>query len=152
MVLYEMLCGRPAFDSESQFELMAAQVSEAPRAPQGVNSAVPKEIGAVVLKALAKDPSERYQTVMEFDQALVQASERARMAKGEAMPMAPVSVVQLTPRMSIELVPDPVLAAAALQHREFEVAAEEAPSFLAMEEEDSIISRKHILIGGAAGA
>ena len=30
MVLYEMLCGRPAFDLESQFELMAAHVVQPP--------------------------------------------------------------------------------------------------------------------------
>src|SRR5262249_43997777 len=52
MVLYETLSGRPAFDSESQFELMAAQVNQPPRAPHEVNAAVPKEIAAVVLKAL----------------------------------------------------------------------------------------------------
>jgi serine/threonine protein kinase len=152
MVLYEMLCGRPAFDSESQFELMAAQVNQAPRAPQEVNASVPREIGAVVVKALAKDPAERYQTAAEFDEALVQASDRARSGKGETEPFARPSVVQLTPRMSIEVVPDPVFAAAAPQHPEPALVAENAPNFLAVEEEEDVFSRKNILIGGAAGA
>jgi serine/threonine-protein kinase len=152
MVLYEMLCGRPAFDFESQFELMAAQVNQVPRAPHEVSWSVPKEIGAVVLKALAKDRAERYQTAAEFDQALVEATDRARSGKGEAERVSPPSFVQSIPRMSIELVPDPVLAAAALHRSEPELLAENAPNFLAAEEEDTAFSRKFILIGGAAGA
>ncbi len=70
MLLYEMLCGRPAFDLESQFELMAAQVNRPPMPPNVVNPAVPRQLAAVVLKALAKDPAERYQTATEFDEAL----------------------------------------------------------------------------------
>src|SRR5262249_10912779 len=112
----------------------------------------PREIGAVVLKALAKDRAERYQTATEFEQALVEAADRARSGKGQSEPVSPPSVVRVTPRMSIELVPDPVLAAAALHRPEPELLAENVPNFLPAEEEDSAFSRKFILIGGAAGA
>jgi serine/threonine protein kinase len=88
MVLYEMLCGRPAFDLESHFELMAAQVNQPPVPPNEVNTAVPKELGAVVLKALAKDPAERYQTAAEFDEALVKASEAPRPVQVGPQPQA----------------------------------------------------------------
>lgn len=71
MVLYEMLCGHPAFVIQSEFELMAAQVGTPPVSPSEVNPKVPRELGAVILKALAKNPAERYQTAAEFDEALV---------------------------------------------------------------------------------
>jgi serine/threonine protein kinase len=74
MVLYEMLCGRPAFDCQSLFELMAAQVVQTPVPPDQVNPDVPRELAAVVLKALSKDPADRYQTSPEFDEALVKVS------------------------------------------------------------------------------
>jgi len=88
MVLYEMLCGRPAFDLESQFELMAAHVSRPPAGPNEVNVAVSTDLAAVVLKALAKDPAERYQTAVEFDEALVKVSETPRSAQVESQPQA----------------------------------------------------------------
>jgi serine/threonine protein kinase len=73
MVLYEMLCGRPAFDLQSQFELMAAHVNEIPKPPSAWNARIPPELDAVVLKSIAKDPAERYQTAQEFAEALAQA-------------------------------------------------------------------------------
>ena len=88
MLLYEMLCGRPAFDLESQFELMAAQVNRPPMPPNVVNPAVPRQLAAVVMKALAKDPAERYQTAAEFDEALAAVSEAPRPAQAEPQPQA----------------------------------------------------------------
>ncbi len=74
MVLYELLCGRPAFVYASQFEVMAAQVVQTPRSPDAVNPSVPKELAAVVLKALAKDPPNRYQTAAEFAETITRVS------------------------------------------------------------------------------
>ena len=89
MVLYEMLCGRPAFDCQSLFELMAAQVVQAPSPPDQVNPAVPKELATVVLKALVKDPAGRYQTAADFDEALVKVSEALRSAPVQAVTRTP---------------------------------------------------------------
>jgi serine/threonine protein kinase len=74
MVLYEMLCGRPAFNSQSQFELMAAHVNEIPKPPSAWNAKIPPELDAVVLKSIAKDPAQRYQTAQEFARALARAN------------------------------------------------------------------------------
>jgi serine/threonine-protein kinase len=89
MVLYEMLCGRPAFDCQSLYELMAAQVVQMPSPPDEVNAAVPKELSAVVLKALVKDPAGRYQTAAEFDQALVKVCEAGRSPLVQALTRPP---------------------------------------------------------------
>jgi serine/threonine-protein kinase len=85
MVLYEMLCGRPAFDSQSQFELMAAHVNEIPKPPSAWNATVPPELDAVVLKSIAKDPAQRFQTAQKFAEALAQADPvRAPQPAGHA--------------------------------------------------------------------
>lgn len=94
MVLYEMLCGRPAFDLESQFDLMAAHVSQPPARPNELNAAVSADLAAVVLKALAKDPAERYQTAAELDEALVKVSETLRPAQVESQPQAVSAAAQ----------------------------------------------------------
>jgi len=86
MVFYEMLCGKPAFTCESQFELMAAQVVQSPVPPHQVKAAVPQELSGVVLKALAKDPEARYQTAAEFDAAVAGACERLTSGRGQTTP------------------------------------------------------------------
>jgi eukaryotic-like serine/threonine-protein kinase len=70
IVLYEMLCGRTPFDARSQFELMLAHVNQIPTPPAEVNPSLPRQLDAVVLKALAKDPEHRYQSAAAFADAL----------------------------------------------------------------------------------
>ncbi|HWQ52812.1 MAG TPA: serine/threonine-protein kinase [Bryobacteraceae bacterium] len=73
IVLYEMLCGAPPFDSKSEFELMMAHVNNRPPRPSLLDSSIPRALDEVVLKALAKDPADRYQNAREFDEALEEA-------------------------------------------------------------------------------
>ena len=73
-VLYEMLCGVPPFDSKSQFEMMLAHVNGAVTPPSEIDENVPAQLDAIVLKALAKRPSERYQTAQEFTASLEAAA------------------------------------------------------------------------------
>ena len=70
VVLYEALTGRRPFHRKSQFELMQAHMSELPQAPSIVNPSVPSELSEIVLTAMAKDPSSRFQTAEEFRQRL----------------------------------------------------------------------------------
>ena len=65
-----MLCGRPPFESRSQFELMMAHVNQAPAPPSSVHAKVPQSLDAVVLKALAKDPADRYPSAAAFADAI----------------------------------------------------------------------------------
>jgi eukaryotic-like serine/threonine-protein kinase len=70
VVLYEMLTGKLPFEGKGQFEIMLAHVNTAPRHPSGVNPEVPREVGDIALKALAKEPVERYQSAQDFRSAL----------------------------------------------------------------------------------
>ena len=70
VVLYELLTGRPPFRGESPVAVAYQHVSEAPVPPSEVNDTVPRALDAVALRALAKDPFQRYQDAAAFREAL----------------------------------------------------------------------------------
>jgi serine/threonine protein kinase/Tfp pilus assembly protein PilF len=64
--LYELLTLEPAFGGTDRQELLRQIAFEEPRPPRRLNKAVPAELDTVVLKAMAKDPAERYATAQEL--------------------------------------------------------------------------------------
>jgi len=70
IILYELLTGRVPFQAESAVTIALKQVSEAPVPPSELNPRVTPEIEAVVLRALAKEPRERFADADEFIAAL----------------------------------------------------------------------------------
>ncbi|HHW82540.1 MAG TPA: Stk1 family PASTA domain-containing Ser/Thr kinase, partial [Actinomycetales bacterium] len=70
-VLYELLTGRPPFQGDSAVSVAYQHVREIPAVPSSVASDVPDALDRVVMKALAKDKSERYQDAGEFRQDLL---------------------------------------------------------------------------------
>ena len=70
VVLYEMLAGVAPFDAESVSSIMyqTVHVHEEPLAR--ANPAIPPALAAVVAKALAKDPEQRYPSIKELSRAL----------------------------------------------------------------------------------
>ena len=71
-VIYEMIAGRSPFDAESNVDLAAKHLSDAPEPPSKFTPLeVPAGLDAVILKGLAKNPDKRYQSAAEFAQALV---------------------------------------------------------------------------------
>ena len=71
-VIYEMIAGRSPFDAESNVDLAAKHLSDIPEPPSKFTPLeVPAGLDAVILKGLAKNPDERYQSAAEFAQALV---------------------------------------------------------------------------------
>ena len=71
-VIYEMIAGRSPFDAESNVDLAAKHLSDTPEPPSKFTPLeVPAGLDAVILKGLAKNPDERYQSAAEFSQALV---------------------------------------------------------------------------------
>ena len=73
IVLYEMLTGRVPFDGEPPVAVAMKQISDEPVPPRIVEPSVPRELEAVVMRALAKRPSERYRTAEEMSRALAEA-------------------------------------------------------------------------------
>ena len=70
VMLFEMLTGRVPFDGENAVAIAMKQVAEQPPAPSSINPKVTPALDAVVLKALAKDPAERFATAEEMMKAL----------------------------------------------------------------------------------
>ncbi len=66
VLLYELLTGKPPFTGDSPVSIAYQHVSEMPTPPSQVDPGVTPEIDAVVLRALAKSPDDRYQTAAEF--------------------------------------------------------------------------------------
>lgn len=65
-VMYELLTGRPPFTGETAVAIAYQHVNEMPKPPSQVDSAISATLDAVVLHALAKHPSQRYQTAAEM--------------------------------------------------------------------------------------
>jgi beta-lactam-binding protein with PASTA domain len=92
VILYEALTGFVPFEADSAVAVALKQVSEVPRPPSELNPAVPKALDAVVLKAMAKDPANRFQSADEFDAALTEAERNPSVAPVETASFAPVPV------------------------------------------------------------
>lgn len=73
VILYEMLTGFSPFHADTIAEVMKKQLFVAPDPPAVVDFTIPEAISQVVVKALAKDPAERYQTATEMRHALREA-------------------------------------------------------------------------------
>ncbi|MEJ7784419.1 MAG: protein kinase, partial [Solirubrobacteraceae bacterium] len=104
--LYEMLTGRIPFDGESAVTIALKQVQEAPVPPSHYNAAVPALLEDAVLRALAKDPDERFADADAFILTLEEA--RAEIEAGHAAPAqttAPFTAVAPSPTDPTALAP-----------------------------------------------
>ncbi|RDI48342.1 Stk1 family PASTA domain-containing Ser/Thr kinase [Nocardia mexicana] len=70
-VLYEILTGEPPFTGDSPVAVAYQHVREDPRLPSHVHPGVPRELDSVVLKAMSKNPANRYQTAAEMRADLI---------------------------------------------------------------------------------
>lgn len=66
VVLYEMLTGRLPFDSESDVSVALMQMREDAEKPSAINSSIPIGLEQITLRAMQKDPADRYQSAAEF--------------------------------------------------------------------------------------
>ena len=60
--LYEMLTLRPAFEETDRLQLIAAITQQAPAPPRQAAPDAPHDLETIVLKAMARDPADRYAT------------------------------------------------------------------------------------------
>jgi len=70
VVLYEMLTGNVPFTGESPVEIAMKHLSDTPRPPSSIRPEIPPDLDMVVLRALAKNPDDRFQTAEEMDAEL----------------------------------------------------------------------------------
>jgi tetratricopeptide (TPR) repeat protein len=86
VVLYELATGRPPFQGDSPTALLLQHVNAAPPPPRTLNADLPDALQGVLLRALAKQPEQRFAAVGDLAAAFRQALAGAALA-----PTAPVS-------------------------------------------------------------
>ena len=80
IVIFQMLAGRVPFSASTPMQVMMQHVQEPPPSLRSLNPTLSPQVEAVVLRALAKDPAERFQSASALAEALKAA------ATGQALP------------------------------------------------------------------
>jgi serine/threonine-protein kinase len=113
IALYELVTGRRPIGGASNYEMMNAHFHQIPQAPAEVLPTVPRGLSDAILKALAKDPGERFQTAAEFRSALrevltadadVHATKTLKVA-ASVPSIAPADLARIEERLSRVLGP-----------------------------------------------
>lgn len=100
IVLYEMVTGTKPYSADTPIAVMLKAISDPLPLPRTINPAISEELQAVILKATAKDPMQRYQNAEEFAQDLRAVRTGTQPIIARAAPVA------------AELKPAPITAAA----------------------------------------
>ena len=77
---YEMLCGKPPFGGQKTLDVLQKQLEVIPTPPSAVRKDVPTWMEAVVLRALAKRPDDRFVTVMRMIEAIKEGEKQLAAA------------------------------------------------------------------------
>ena len=70
ITLYEALTGRVPFNAQSDYEVRKSHVELPPPSPRSIDGSLPESVEKVLMKVLAKNPDERYQSAQEFKKAI----------------------------------------------------------------------------------
>jgi serine/threonine protein kinase len=79
IVLYEMLTQRTPFEADTPLAVLMKHVNDPLPLPRAIDPTIPQSFERVVLKALAKEPEDRYQSAEEMARALRGAAEEAEV-------------------------------------------------------------------------
>jgi len=107
VMLYEALTGRVPFEGESAVAVAMKQVSQAPQRPSSINPQVSPALDAVVMRALEKEPGQRFQSADAFIAALEAALKDPAGGVGGTAAFAPLPPAVATPEEAIAEEPDP---------------------------------------------
>jgi serine/threonine-protein kinase len=88
LVLYEILCGRPPWSTDSSMSTALARLHSDPLRPRQVRPDIPREVERIVLRAMARRPGDRYASAADLRAALL-AAERAAGADETAVAAIP---------------------------------------------------------------
>jgi serine/threonine protein kinase len=107
VILYEMFTGELLFDVENPLDIAMLHMTEPPRPPRELRPDISPEVEAVILKALAKEPEERYQSGAELADALDRALQIVP-AETPATPRATAPRLSVLERVAVELADRPL--------------------------------------------
>jgi len=95
VMAYEMITGQPPFQAETPLAIVLKHVTEPVTPPSLLNARVPQAISDVIVKALNKEPSDRYLTTMAFAEALSAAIVSAPVPGTAQLPASAVPTEQV---------------------------------------------------------
>lgn len=96
IMLYEMVTGTVPFDADTPFAVIMKHISEPLPRPSQVDPNIPEAVEHVILKAMAKEPDDRYQSAGEMAQALREA---VGLAPGDTLLNTPLTVISGGPQV-----------------------------------------------------
>ncbi|HEY3935812.1 MAG TPA: serine/threonine-protein kinase [Bryobacteraceae bacterium] len=82
ILLYEMITGVKPIDGESSWGVMNAHLTQIPRPPTVFNEQLPPALSLATLKALEKNPADRFQSALEFSEMLGTIRSRWQVSAG----------------------------------------------------------------------
>lgn len=111
VILYEMVVGQVPFSADTPFSIIHDHIYSPLPLPKTVNPSVPEQVERVLLKALAKERDDRYQSVPELVQAFKDAWKEADVDMAEVTMTKPIT--EVATKVAAAAVPDPLAATVA---------------------------------------
>ena len=93
VTLYELLTGRRPFQADTTFSILNAQVNTVPQPPIELNAALPPALNEIILTAMQKDPSMRFQSADAF----LNAVRSLKIEPAAGIPKAPPQITPANP-------------------------------------------------------
>lgn len=121
IVAYEMLTGRVPFEpkvGENTVEVAVRLAKQQPPPPSGHNSQLSAEIDAVILKCIARNPADRYETPTDFAEAIASAVE-AVLSNAEMTDPLSRSMPALRPDQILGTIQDTIKGVPAIRDEAF---------------------------------
>ncbi len=88
VVLYEMATGQKPFSGDSPATILSSIIKDTPRSVTELNASVPRELGKIIRRGLAKDPDRRYQSAKDLRNELEELKQEVE--SGELLDGVPV--------------------------------------------------------------
>ncbi|MDI3341699.1 MAG: protein kinase [Sphaerobacter sp.] len=110
VILFEMLTGRLPFPGDNPVQVMYQHVNEPPPRPRSLRPDIPPALEMVVLRALAKDPRDRFQSAQEMEAALDRTpspEEATRILAAAAPPPGAAAATRVMPHAGARVVQPP---------------------------------------------
>lgn len=104
VVLYEMLTGKVPFDADTPVSVALKHMQEEPVEPRSINPEIPAAMNSIILKAMKKDPNERYQSATEMlkDLSMALKNPDGNFMQGNTINDLPTQVIPTIERQKLE--------------------------------------------------
>src|SRR5512143_3651232 len=91
VILFEMLTGKVPFTGDNPMQVMLKHINDMPPYPSSVKPEIPPAIESVVMRALAKEPENRFPTARAMSKALQDAYEQGKQVQVEPFSTIPIA-------------------------------------------------------------